>query len=149
MHSAGVNPFEDLDSWRAKPEDVARWQKAQAEQRRRAEKDTPPTKKESGLQFYRFPRSVIQQILKASHGRGGMASMVILFVLYELWFTRRNYNPVMLTSRSLRQYGISMGLKCYALKLLEKSGQILVDRSPGKNPWVTLKWLPIKNDPSR
>jgi hypothetical protein len=139
------------------PEQVTKWQKARAERRiqqERAAQETfknrsAPTGKESGLQFYRFPRPVIQEILKTSRGRGSAASLVILFVLYELWFTHRNYNPVMLTSHSLRQYGITRDLKCHALKLLEKSGQVLVDRSPGRNSWVTLKWLPPKNDPSK
>jgi hypothetical protein len=102
--------------------------------------------KGNGFEFFQFPVGVMTRIGKASNGAGVLG---VLLALYELWFTRLNYNPVRLTSRSLRKYGVSRYQKRRALRALEKSGQILIDRSHGKNPLVTLKWLPLKEEPDR
>ena len=95
--------------------------------------------------FYQFPVAVLDEILQATL-TNRMTVLAVLATLYELWFTRFNQNPVRLTSYSLRKYGISRHQKIRVLRLLEKSGQIAVERSHGKNPLVTLKWLPLQKE---
>jgi hypothetical protein len=88
---------------------------------------------------------VLDEILEATL-TNRMTVLAVLATLYELWFTRFNQNPVRLTSYSLRKYGISRHQKIRVLKLLERSGQIAVERSRGENPLVTLKWLPLQKE---
>jgi hypothetical protein len=97
------------------------------------------------FQFYQFPVPVLDEILEATL-TNRMTVLAVLATLYELWFTRFNQNPVRLTSYSLRKYGISRHQKIRVLKLLERSGQIAVERSRGENPLVTLKWLPLQKE---
>ena len=66
--------------------------------------------------------------------------------LYEMWYRDCHYNPVKLTSRALRKYGVSRWQKYRALKVLEKSGWIWIEREPRKSPFVTMKWLPLKSE---
>jgi hypothetical protein len=66
--------------------------------------------------------------------------------LYEIWYRDNHYNPLALTSKSHRKYGMSPNQKLRALKFLEKSGWVQVERECKKNPLVTLKWLPLKSE---
>jgi hypothetical protein len=105
--------------------------------------------KSDKFEFCILPTKVIRQVRKAGDRRTSQAPWLILFTLLELWFTQYNRNPVKLTSRSLRGLDISRYQKLRALKLLEKSGQVQIDRRDGKNPLITLRWLPHKKDPRR
>jgi hypothetical protein len=93
--------------------------------------------------FCLVPMKVIRQVQKASDRRTSQEPWLILFTLLELSFTQYKQNPVKLTSRSLAGLGISRHQKLRALKVLEKSGQFLIDRRNGKNPLITLCWLPL------
>jgi hypothetical protein len=96
-------------------------------------------------EFCMFPFRVVTDIAKA--GRPAGAVVGVLTALYELWFRGNHYNPVRLTSASLRKYRVTPNQKFRALKFLEKSGWIWIDRTNGKNPWVRLRWLDIKPPP--
>jgi hypothetical protein len=130
----------DPAAWVYKPEDVAAWQQAQKEPRKPASVRQAKERR----RFCMFPVEVLAAISKAGGSR--TAVLGILSALYELWFKQSNRNPIQLTSLSLRKYGVSPDQKLRALQVLEKSGQISIDREPRKNPLVTLKWLPLKSE---
>jgi hypothetical protein len=100
--------------------------------------------KASGFRFYQFPVKVLDDILKAANQNTSSAPVVVLLTLYKLWFKSFGRNPVQLTSHSLRKCGISRYQKLLALKLLEQTGHITVQRKGGKNPLVTPNWLPSR-----
>ena len=102
----------------------------------------PP--KASGFRFYQFPVKVLDDILKAANQNTTSAPVAVLLTLHELWFKSFGRNPVQLTSHSLRKFGISRYQKLRALKFLEKTGHITVERNGGKNPLMTLNWLPSR-----
>jgi hypothetical protein len=118
----------DPGTWAAKPEAVAEWQQAQKEPR----KPAAVRQAKGRRRFCMFPVEVLAAISKA--GRSRTAVLGVLSALYELWFRSKNYNPVRLTTASLRKYGVSPDRKLRALQVLEKSGQIWIDREPRKNP---------------
>jgi len=96
-----------------------------------------------GFKFCQFPVSVLNALIMQ---KVNWTAFAVLVALYELWFTHPNhYNPVELTSRKLRQFGLSKGQKYRGLKSLVKSGQISVERRTRKNPLVTLNWLPLRH----
>jgi hypothetical protein len=100
--------------------------------------------KRPGFQFCQFPVSVLDALIAQ---RANWTAFAVLAALYELWFTNPNHhNPVELTSYNLRRFGLSRQQKWRALWVLEKSKQITVERmGNGKNPLVTLNWLPLVN----
>jgi hypothetical protein len=96
-----------------------------------------------GFKFCQFPVLVLNALITQ---KANWTAFAVLMALYELWFTHPNhYNPVELTSRKLRRFGLSKGQKYRGLKSLEKSGQISVERRARKNPLVTLNWLPLRH----
>jgi hypothetical protein len=95
-------------------------------------------------EFCKFPFRVMASIAKIGRQAGGVVG--VMAALYEIWYRGCQYNPVRLTSATLRKYGVSPHQKLRALRFLEKSGCIWVDREHGKNPLVTLKWLPLKSE---
>ena len=109
------------------------------------QQEGPKTSRQKKEEFCMFPFHVMASIAKTGTTVGGVVR--VLAALFELWFRDNHYNPVKLTTASLRKYEVSPDQKLRALRFLEKSGQVSVDRSNGKNPWVTLKWLPLKTPP--
>jgi hypothetical protein len=125
------DPF-DIDSLRLSPEELLQYNTSQEKsKRRRSKKD----------EFCQIPFYVMADV-----SRAGCPVTGVLAALYETWFRDTHYNPVRLTSQILRKYGVTRHQKLRTLKLLEKSGRIWVDREHGKNPFVTLKWLPLKSE---
>jgi hypothetical protein len=97
---------------------------------------------QSKLKFYQFPKEAVWVIIRV--GRGGIAAMGVLAVLCEIWFRNNpKCNPIRLTSCSLESYGISRWQKSLGLEILKKAGHITVRKERGKNPLVTLNWLPL------
>ena len=94
------------------------------------------------IEFYQFPKSVLDGITAT----GYMPALVVAVVIYETWYyDYEKSNPVRLTTRSLRERGLSREQKQRALRLLEGTGQYIVERSPRRNPLVMMKWVPIKD----
>ena len=94
------------------------------------------------FKFCQFPVAVLDALIGQ---RANWTAWAVLVALHELWFTHPNHhNPVHFTSYNLRRFGISRWQKWRALTVLEKSVQITVERmGEGKNPLVTLNWLPL------
>jgi hypothetical protein len=128
----------DPKTWAGTPEAVAEWQQAQKELHKTIGRR--PKKEE----FCQLPFHVIASITKVADRTGSVLG--VLTALYEIWYRNNHYNPVRLTSAALRKYGVSAGQKRRALKPLERSGQIWVNRQSRRNPLVTLKWLPLKSE---
>ena len=97
-------------------------------------------KKAAKLRFYQFPAELYRSLLTQQTDL--RALLCVLGTLIELWFENFGRNPVNLTSCSLQKYGISRHQKLRALAVLKKSKFFSVEQSPGKNPMVTLTWLP-------
>ena len=91
-----------------------------------------------------WPADIFEGVWKLCEQHNNYAPLGILFALHKLWFEGFRRNPVRLTSCSLQRLKISRWRKYRALELLEKGGFISVERPHGKNPIITLKWLPIK-----
>ncbi len=87
--------------------------------------------------FYRFPAEVLESLAAASKS----PVLIILCVLYRLR-VKTGHNPVILTSGTLRKFKLSRYQKLRALKLLEKTGHISIDRTCGKNLQIMLNWWP-------
>lgn len=102
----------------------------------------PARRRQLELQFYMFSKDVYQFIGKA--GNSAAIVSVVLGALYEAYFRNFKCNPVRLTSCGLKQRGLSRYQKLRALRLLAKAGFITIHQKPGKNPLVTLNWLPTK-----
>ena len=94
--------------------------------------------------FYMWPERVLEGVWAICVQHNNYAPLGILFALHKLWFKGFRRNPVRLTSCSLQKLKISRWRKYRALELLEKGGFISVERPHGKNPIISLKWLPIK-----
>jgi hypothetical protein len=94
--------------------------------------------------FVIWPVEMFQKAWALCQKRRNHTPLGVLFILQELWFTGFKRNPVKLTTCALRKFGISRLRKYRALQLLEEGGFISVERTPGKNPLVTMTWLPIK-----
>jgi hypothetical protein len=87
--------------------------------------------------FYRLPAKVLESVAIISKS----PALIILCVLYRLR-VKTGHNPVILTSRTLRNFKLSRYQKLRALKLLEKTGHISIDRTRGKNLQIMLNWWP-------
>jgi hypothetical protein len=93
------------------------------------------------LEFYQFPKAVIDQIVRTTHN----AELAVLARLYELWFLNFQRNPVALSSVGVRAMGISRFSQMRALKSLEESKQISIERRKNKSPLVTIHWKGIQD----
>jgi hypothetical protein len=93
------------------------------------------------LEFYQFPKRVIEQIVRSTHN----AELAVLARLYELWFLNFQRNPVELSSVGFRAMGVSRFGKLRALKALEESGQISVQWRKNRAPLVTINWKVVQN----
>jgi hypothetical protein len=128
-----MNPDIDMDRFRLRPEDLAKFQKLPA-------KSPSARKPKKEIEFYQFPKPVLIVIIQS----GYMPALAVAAVIHETWYKSFQRNPIILTSTHLGKFRISRGQKLRALKILEQSGYFLVKRLPRRNPSVTLKWLPIK-----
>jgi hypothetical protein len=98
----------------------------------------PKFPKAKGFQFYMLPAKVLEDIAAETR----YPELIILCILNRLWFRNSCHNPVVLTSRVLANFDVSKYQKHRALKLLEKTGHIAIERTRGKNPRITLNWRP-------
>jgi hypothetical protein len=112
------------------PEDLAEMKESSAE--------SPSTHKpQRGLEFYQFPKTVVDTLVRANYG----PAWALAAAVYRGWYGDfRKRNPVKLTTALLAEFKISRDQKWRALKVLEQTGQFLVERSPGRNPLVMMKW---------
>ena len=72
------------------------------------------------FRFFQFPTGVFYGVLKFKN----LTAVIILAVLYEEWWKNFCRNPVKLSSRRLKAFGISRYQKLRALKILEQSGPL-------------------------
>lgn len=94
------------------------------------------------IDFYPFPKALLDGIVAADY----MPALIVAMVVYETWYyDYEKRNPVKLTNASLRERGISRDRKRRALRVLENTGQYLVERFPGRNPLVMMKWKLVKD----
>src|SRR5262245_12737052 len=80
----------------------------------------------------------------ALHQQGiGSAGWVILIELDRLILHERGRNPVRLTNRNLRRYGIDHKKKWRALLRLREAGVITIEQHGRQAPLITHLWFPI------
>jgi hypothetical protein len=130
-----VEPFPELDALRLTPKLV---DKLFRSEQPAAPKEKFQWLKEKGFHYYRFPLWTLERLALATKEPW----LIVVLVLYRLWYKNCGYNPVRLTSHALRKFNLSRYQKLRALKLLEKTGCITVERKVGKNPRITLNWMP-------
>jgi hypothetical protein len=112
------------------PEEIAAMRKSPAK--------LPPTRKpKRGIEFYQFPKAVLVAIRRANY----MPALALAMAIYEGWFLDfKKRNPIKLTTALLAEFGVSRDQKWRALRILERSGEFLVERFPRRNPLVMMKW---------
>jgi hypothetical protein len=102
-------------------------------------------KKHGRIRYYALDANVFDRAFATPEAKhNAWCVLAILVALYELWYldiARRN--PVKLTSENLRRFGLTRKQKYQGLKILEGAKLILVDRTPRRNPMVTLMWKPV------
>ena len=106
-----------------------------------ADKPSPPRKPKREIEFYPFPGDVVAALIRANYA----PAWTLAAVIYKTWY--RDYkklNPVLVTSAILAIYGLTRHQKSRALKVLEDSGQYIVERSANRNPLVMMKWIRVK-----
>jgi hypothetical protein len=91
--------------------------------------------KRMNFRFCQFRAAALYRIAEAAPS----AELAILTRLYELWFSNFKKNPMKLNAGWFRKLGFERRYIFHALKRLEKSGQIAVERRVGKCPLVTLR----------
>jgi hypothetical protein len=89
------------------------------------------------IQFYKFPKAVVVGLLKANYSTAWPLVAAILETYYDDYEKK---NPVKLTSKKLKKYGISKDQKARGLKVLEGIDQFSIERFPRQNPLISLKW---------
>jgi hypothetical protein len=129
--------FNSLDNLRIPESMLLRYQRS-------TKRDGTPRSKllPDKFRFFQFPVKVFYSVLKLADQSNCLAAVIILAVLYEEWFKSFYRNPIQLSSRSLKAHRISKYRKFRALKVLEETEYFTVERERGKNPWITLRWLP-------
>jgi len=114
---------------------------AELQAQAKAAKSLQPCKPKHEIEFYQFPKAVMDAIARSNY----MPALRVAMAVYKTWFDDfKKYNPVKLTSARLTGFGISKDQKMKALQVLEKTNQFLVDRSPGRSPSVMMKWKLVK-----
>jgi hypothetical protein len=105
-----------------------------------------PRKSKREIEFYQFPKTVMDALIRANYG----PAWALAAVIYRGWYDDfKKRNPVLVTSAILAEYELSRNQKSRALKILEGTGQYIVDRFARHNPLVTMKWLLVKELVSR
>jgi len=102
----------------------------------KATRETTRAKRQQVFIKLPFERSL--RIAKAFHSTG----VTIWLALLRTSFAQRGANPVRLNNRYLE--GIDRRSKYESLKLLEKLGEVQIQRQKGKSPLVTICCLPLK-----
>jgi len=128
------------NDFRLSPEDMAAMKKLPAD------KSSPPRKPKREIEFYPFPGDVVDALIRANYA----PAWTLAAVIYKTWY--RDYkklNPVLVTSAILAKYGLTRHQKSRALKILEDSGQYIVERFANRNPLVMMKWIRVKEPVSR
>jgi len=123
------------NEFRLSPEDMAAMKKPPAD------KPSPSRKPKREIEFYPFPGDVVDALIRANYA----PAWTLAAVIYKTWY--RDYkklNPVLVTSAILAKYGLTRHQKSRALKILEDSGQYIVERSANHNPLVMMKWIRVK-----
>jgi hypothetical protein len=90
--------------------------------------------------FHKFPVGLLESVAKTRKD----PILAVCCALLRKHFDGHGENPVFLTSKYLEEYHVSRGQKIRALKFLESTGFFIVGRIMGKNPLITLNWLPLK-----
>ena len=99
-------------------------------------------KPKSGIQFYQFPKAVVDPLTQVNYA----PAWALAAAIYKGWYEDfKKRNPVKLTSALLAEFLVSKKQKSKGLKFLEQSDLFLVERFPGRNPLVTMKWILIKD----
>jgi hypothetical protein len=107
---------------------------------------TAPSVIEKEIQYYQFPKAVGDALIRANYG----PAWALAVAVYKGWYKDyKKRNPILVTSAILVEYGLSRNQKSRALKILEGTGQYIVDRFARHNPLVTMKWVPVKELVSR
>jgi hypothetical protein len=89
-----------------------------------------------------FPMAVLEALIRTNY----MPALALAIAVYVGWYKDRHHrNPVKLTSALLAKFPISRKQKEKGLKFLGESGQFLVERFPGRNPLVLMKWKLTKD----
>jgi hypothetical protein len=105
-----------------------------------------PRKSKREIEFYQFPKTVMDVLIRANYG----PAWALAAAIYKAWYDDfKKRNPVLVTSAVLVEYRLSRNQKSRALKILEGTGQFLVERFAHHNPLVTMKWLLVKELVSR
>src|SRR5262249_40169614 len=99
-------------------------------------------KNRHGIEFYLFPIAVVDALVQMNYA----PALALVATTYKGWYEDfKKRNPVRLTSAKLAEFRVSRGQKSKGLKLLEQSNLFFVERFEGRNPLVTMKWIPIKH----
>jgi hypothetical protein len=99
-------------------------------------------KPKGGIQFYQFPKAVVDALTQVNYA----PAWALAAAIYKGWYEDfKKRNPVKLTSALLAEFLVSKKQKSKGLKFLEQSDPFLVERFPGRNPLVTMKWILIKD----
>lgn len=126
-----MSVFSDFDRFRLAPEDLA------VTRTNGKHPSHPPRTTKQSIQFYKFPQAVVEGLVKANYPPAWPLVAAILQTYYEDYEKR---NPVRLTSKKLKAYGISKNRKLRGLKVLDGIDQFSVERFPRQNPLIFLKW---------
>jgi hypothetical protein len=129
----------DPGQFRVSPEEMAAMKEQLAEK-------PIPRKSKREIEFYQFPKTVMDALIRANYG----PAWALAAAIYKTWYDDfKKRNPVLVTSAVVVGYRLSRNQKSRALKILEGTGQYIVDRFAHHNPLVTMKWIPIRELVSR
>jgi DNA-binding FadR family transcriptional regulator len=99
-----------------------------------AEMAPAPTRRNTfKLEFCQFRIEALYQIARDTHN----AELAILARIYELWFTSFKKGSVTLNASWFEGLGFERHTIRYALKAMERSGHIAVERKRGAAPRIT------------
>ena len=93
--------------------------------------------------FARIPHDRARRLYRLSG-----AAWALLIELDRLIFEGRGCNPVRLTTKSLKDSGLSEKRKRHGLEELEDAGVIAVERKQGRSPLITHLWFRTSPSPT-
>jgi hypothetical protein len=98
----------------------------------------------ASLKFYKFPAQLDRDLVAV---KANWTVWAMVRALYETWFTLRTYpnhpNPFPLAACDTKKWGLSRWQRSRALRVLTKTGWILLDQRNPKKPLVALAWQPF------